>query len=170
MQLHGSVSSRHPGGTIAFPPSPYSSSHSILQSWSSFGVLRTASVQHWSLPLRTPGAYIGINQLTINYEWFCDFGGVTFKWATKQFNIVMFTVFCPSVASNINRDIHSIIPPPPAPPTFVPFFLKSHSPTLWECSTQNENANHSCRWGAGSFLSLGLLEHFPPRVQGNVAL
>lgn len=86
--------------TLYFSPGPLSGSSGLPQST-------------LISPLRTPMAYICINQLTINYERFCDFGRVTFKWATKQFHIVMFTVFCLSVASSINTFILFFSPPHP---------------------------------------------------------
>lgn len=94
-----------------------------------------------TLILRLQDSYsICLHPLTINYEWFCDFGWVTFKWATKQFlycNVYIFVVWLQQVVE-IHKHILFFISS-----FFFLFFLISISPLFWECSSQNENAKFS---------------------------
>lgn len=141
--------------------------HFALQSWYLFKALGLPQSTLISPPQNSYG--IGLHQLTINYEWFCDFGGITFKWATKQFlycNVYSFIVRLTSKKQKYTKWVSPSFPPlflflcMCVCVFFVLFFslcvcfcfLKFPFPTLLGFPTQNENAKSSFMWKAWIFL------------------
>lgn len=155
-----------------FPTLKSCSFHFALQSWYLFKALGLPQSTLISPPQNSYG--IGLHQLTINYEWFCDFGGITFKWATKQFlycNVYSFIVRLTRKKQKYTKWVS-----PSFPPLFlfwcmsvcgcflffvfcflcvcVFFSLNSHSPPFWDSPLKMRMQNPHLCGKRGSFFQL----------------